>query len=840
MKKTRYFALLAFSCLFITIFSGFSSPNKAHAAGTTSGLTFMWTSNTTIQDSQGTTYTGPYADGGNPMWVTQYNSDVYYILKGDKETPHTIQGVSSPTVNYLLINKGTPLKAEYVMYDRASTIGGFKSETDDIFDPNSVAPKPLKVINKGNIDGRLVPDDGILPANLGLLNGDWVSLKTSAGYEIIKKEIVDDGSSKWHFNNITISTINNNIHGLYPDRYTLSYYRYHTANCASGDMTVLVDLVCSAELSGSVTFDLKYNDSTNDGSGIITIVGGGDVEQASPANTKSTNSVSADNGINMSIHYKLTSPLDSALASAIQYMGNFVEKTTSWVMSGISNEAKATADIVVGPAGTKNGGMTSPWISIRNIALILLVLALVIIAFANVLQIDIEQYGLNRMIPKIIISIIMAYASWLIFIFFFDFTKMLQDQAVGLIGGTNGLTAMGNLTINTPAAADIGSQIGAILLIIAIFIGILICGIILLFAFIVRIVMLCFLLTVAPLAFILNIMPFASSLYKRWWDEFWKWMFMAPIAMTIIALGSVIAQSASGSVNGQPQFGNVGVLTANSTSNTTFLISLIIFAASIYMAVKIPLSWGGDVMKGWSNLGKKAWGKSGGAALGAARKGIWNATGVPNAIGLAKQKLTYLGDKNSKIAGNRLAQALTGGKLGMSDVAMRQSIEDAEAQNYVKEFKAASLNQKQLRDIVSNSKGPRAMAALQLMADKDWLKEGDLDSVYGNYGVERGDNLLWGNRKKHPTWERDIDQSRSKAWESTSAHKGQPYESNSGFSTKTIMSKLGESDIADIEADALREREVASNLRLTEKTANSLKPEQIDSLTGSTKNTTAL
>jgi len=174
------------------------------------------------------------------------------------------------------------------------------------------------------------------------------------------------------------------------------------------------------------------------------------------------------------------SALDTALSSAIRTVAGFVQESTKFVMNGINSLLTETANYVVGNIGDSSDsrGVLGPWTAMRNIGLSLLVLALIIIAFANVLQIDIEQYGLGRMIPKIIISIFMAMASWVIVVFFFDFTQALQQQAIGLVGGTNGLSALGNMTIDIPSTGDILGKMGSLLLLIAIWVGKFFCGLI--------------------------------------------------------------------------------------------------------------------------------------------------------------------------------------------------------------------------------------------------------------------------------------------------------------------------------------------------------------------------
>lgn len=383
--------------------------------------------------------------------------------------------------------------------------------------------------------------------------------------------------------------------------------------------------------------------------------------------------------------------MDKALSDSIKLFGGFVTSALRWSMGQVRGLLNSTGDYVLGVPG-KNEGMIGPWTALRNIALTLLVIGLIIIAFANVLQLDIEQYGLNRMIPKMIIAIIMAFSSWLIVTFFFDFTKAIQDQAVGLIGGTNGLDVLGGLTITTPTGGDIVGKLGAVLLLLALLVGVLICGFVLLFYLLMRIVMLSFLLVVAPLAFIMNIVPFASGLYKQWWSEFWKWMFMGPIALVIIALGSVIASSVGG-------FGSGQTLTdATVTTGGNILIGLLIFGASLYVAATLPAQWGGKIMQSFGKFGKNAWGKTGGALLKTGGKAAWGATGgkyvtrpIAGAFKGWRSKNDETTQQHVDRASNAMLNKIPGGKYGMDqDIFERNQkagILDAEAKRFAFEDK---------------------------------------------------------------------------------------------------------------------------------------------------------
>lgn len=413
-----------------------------------------------------------------------------------------------------------------------------------------------------------------------------------------------------------------------------------------------------------------------------------------------------------------TSPLGDALASAIKTIGSWIQATLGWVMRTIDSLLDETSNYVLGNMDGSSTGMRGPWIVMRNIGLSLLVMALIIIAFANVLQIDIEQYGMNRMIPKIIVSIMLAFFSWLIVTFFFDFTKAIQTQAIALLdpgasGGGSGLSFLGGLEITTPTAGGILADAGSVLLLLVILVGVIVCGVILLFTLLMRIIMLSFLLAVAPLAFILNIVPFTANLYKQWWSEFFKWMFMGPIALVILALGAIIASSASGGAFGQG--GSVDSLTATG-DGSTLLIGLIIFAAALYMAATLPMKWGGSIMKSWGGIGKKIWGATGGMAGKGIKMGAGaavNRTGIPGAIKSGLDEFKKKGEMKDDAAANALLHSASGGRLGTDPGVYAQKLTDAQIKTSGDKIGVTSMSDDKLISSYANAKNPHERSAIE-------------------------------------------------------------------------------------------------------------------------------
>ena len=731
----------------------------------------------------------------------------------------------------LIINKTTPLSGLYsytYQVGDSDMLNNATPSTVTVSDPNKVAPVAPKLITKGQLGGKILSDPTMPSSNKKYYNKFPVGFSGVGGTgangvqdQTYTLPISADGET---YGPVDISSFGG---GLVPGKYQFNYGEENAAVCATGEFDsnwdagkAISQLVCSGQVKGTLIFDLTYDETKNDGSGILKVAADSENnadELASPGNNANTQNVTTSNGLNIFFSFHITSPLDSALNSAITTFANMLQAATTWVMGVIRDILNSTADFVVGKTDGSSTGVLGPWVAMRNIGLTLLVMALIIIAFANALQVDIEQYGLNRMIPKLIISIIMAYASWLIVVFFFDFTKALQDQAVGLIGGTDGLAALGKLTLTVPSAADLAGKIGAILLLLLLCLGVLVCGFALLLVLIVRIVMLSFLLAVAPLAFILNIVPFTSSLYKQWWSEFFKWMFMGPVAMIIIALGSVIAASTGGGSFSTTL--NASLVTGNPADlGPRMMLGLLIFAASLYMAATLPMQWGGKLMQGVSKNAKKF-----GGFLG-------KTSGLSGAYKNISGRLGEKASLSQNIKAARLSRFLTRGTVGTDPRVLRRAEEDAQVQKFSKEFDAANTSVAELRTATSRG-GSRGIAAWQKLAKIDQLAAGDMPALYQNMGEQRGDAILLAARKVHPEWFMSIANGNPVDGAVTASRAALGLAANPGFNFNNIVNGIKQDEYQEVNHNSFGDTHFTNAMRLNERAAQQTTARQLDTFT---------
>ncbi|MCX6806985.1 MAG: DMT family transporter [Candidatus Berkelbacteria bacterium] len=257
---------------------------------------------------------------------------------------------------------------------------------------------------------------------------------------------------------------------------------------------------------------------------------------------------------------------------------------------------------------------------------ILIVLALMVLAFANILKISIDTYAIKKSLFPLIIGVILANLSLLICQVIVDFSSLLSDYFIK-IGGSWSATGGGpmagygpgnlgdkiaSLMGISPAAtggvaiatilgaiitAAIVPQAGCIVAIAAVVFLALPGLLILALAFLMyaRVYVVWILTIMAPLAFICLGIPPLQQYFKQWWSWFTKWVFLAPIAYFFISLAAVLGS----------------VTWASSDNKLSIFGGWLLGMVVLGMAIMIPFKMGGPIMAAWA-----AWGKKGGKLIG--------------------------------------------------------------------------------------------------------------------------------------------------------------------------------------------------------------------------------
>lgn len=228
---------------------------------------------------------------------------------------------------------------------------------------------------------------------------------------------------------------------------------------------------------------------------------------------------------------------------------NYMAKTIQAIANIIDNL------LVVKFLSTESGGQNIEqiWRVMLSVANIMLVIAFMFIIFSQSTSLGLSNYGIKRMLPRLIIAAILMNLSFYICALAIDFSNIIGGSIMGfLLGSGNSISS--SVTSATGGAS--GSLLGgavAGLAIVGIMFFFLTPVVLSIFAILViligRHVILLVLVLVSPLAFVAWLLPNTEKYFKKWGQLFFQMLIVYPIIMLMfgaaLLLSNVIGASGS-------------------------------------------------------------------------------------------------------------------------------------------------------------------------------------------------------------------------------------------------------------------------------------------------------
>lgn len=216
------------------------------------------------------------------------------------------------------------------------------------------------------------------------------------------------------------------------------------------------------------------------------------------------------------------------------------------------------------PSGTKQA-----WELSRNLANIMFIVAFLIIIYSQVTGAGITNYGIKKMLPRLIVAAIAVNASYYICQAVVDITNVMgyeiQNFMVGVARSITANSAMpvgGSIvwgstnpgTLETIISGVLGAATAVWFLLPFIFVGvgtIVITCIIILVILLLRKAFIVLLIVAAPIAFVLYLLPNTEKYFQKWLNMFWRLLLVFPIVGMLIGGGqlasAIVLVSGSGS-----------------------------------------------------------------------------------------------------------------------------------------------------------------------------------------------------------------------------------------------------------------------------------------------------
>lgn len=270
--------------------------------------------------------------------------------------------------------------------------------------------------------------------------------------------------------------------------------------------------------------------------GTTTLPGGGTVE-ADPA-AESTDSEEDQENCKIDYIGWIVCPIVNTLAS-------MSEGARARLINMLTVDAKS----ILGD--TSEGSVYSYWSKIRDYANILFVVFFLFVIYSQMTGYGLDNYGIKRMLPKLIVGVIVVNASFYICGLLVDLSNVVGSSAFNFVSAA----AVGDIPagewsnsdsgwINKIAGLALVLTVGyfALATVISMLLFVVITAVTTIFLLGVReaIIILCIVLS--PLAFVAMIMPNTEGLYKKWWGAFKAALMVYPMVGLVFGASNLAAR----------------------------------------------------------------------------------------------------------------------------------------------------------------------------------------------------------------------------------------------------------------------------------------------------------
>jgi|GEM_PF-2221052 len=206
-------------------------------------------------------------------------------------------------------------------------------------------------------------------------------------------------------------------------------------------------------------------------------------------------------------------------------------------------------------ANGADSGAYAAWGMIRNIANIVFVIIFLVMIFSQLSSAGISNYGIKKLLPRLIVGAILVNISFLIIQLAVDLSNIIGSGLYGLIQGVTPYAPPGWATLfNQISIAGAGVAVVGVATVFAagnatafwMLLPIAAVGLLGLIAAIVTLVfrkaVIIILAVLAPMAIVASLLPNTESWFKKWKDEFIQLLLLYPLAAIVFG-GSQFAAS---------------------------------------------------------------------------------------------------------------------------------------------------------------------------------------------------------------------------------------------------------------------------------------------------------
>ena len=300
-------------------------------------------------------------------------------------------------------------------------------------------------------------------------------------------------------------------------------------------------------------------------------------------------------------------PLNVSGTNDVFGKGDLIQDTTGGTVghgNGIydSNNRSELTDLIIPKTNAPSSWAYKGYTIVRDVAVVLALILLLIFAFANIIHLDVNTYTVKKLVPNLVVALIGSYlVIFVIFLisrgidFLYRFEVFSPYNALhpfyNIMNGAGNLGLTASTYTSSDSAIKIVFSIGSSVLstgagqqsLLSAGLGMIFLAIpaVIVFAFeyvmALRPIAIGILTVISPIAFACYIMPQTQHLFKKWWTITLIALFYAPLVNFVFYVLNLISGSTTGGL--------------------IFMLSILIKSAVIVMLIRLPFTIETDFKK---------------------------------------------------------------------------------------------------------------------------------------------------------------------------------------------------------------------------------------------------
>ena len=274
----------------------------------------------------------------------------------------------------------------------------------------------------------------------------------------------------------------------------------------------------------------------------------------------------------------IESPSENSTGTScdVQGIGWIICPLSNWLADGIDYMYSALQEFLkTKPLETtnQNSGIYLAWVIMRNISNVAFIVAFLVIIYSQLTSVGISNYGVKKMLPRLVIAAVLVNLSFTICAILLDLSNIagyaFQDAFMGIkntistVGENTGvgwtwsevivmILSNGALAGGVVATVAMGAELLPLALSALVGIGLVLLLVLLIMA--ARQALIVILIILSPLAFVCYLLPGTEKWFKKWRDLFLTMLVFFPAFAVIFGgaqlAGIIIIQNATGANGG--------------------------------------------------------------------------------------------------------------------------------------------------------------------------------------------------------------------------------------------------------------------------------------------------